>query len=71
MTWALTAAPRETGKMYFQRRIRDFETRITTMLAMARSMVNAADTEEDRAEAQKWVRYLERLGRSLSESQED
>jgi hypothetical protein len=58
-------------KMYFERRIRDFETRITTMLAMARSMVNAADTEEDRAEAQKWVRYLERLGRSLSESQED
>jgi hypothetical protein len=58
-------------KMYFERRIRDFETRITTMLAMARSMVNAADTDEDRAEAQKWVRYLERLGRSLSESQED
>jgi hypothetical protein len=58
-------------KRYFERRIRDFETRITTMLAMARSMVNAARTEEDRAEAQKWVRYLERLGRSLSESQED
>jgi hypothetical protein len=58
-------------KRYFERRIRDFETRITTMLAMARSMVNAANTEEDRAEAQKWVRYLERLGRSLSESQED
>jgi hypothetical protein len=56
---------------HLQRRAKDIESRLTTLLAMARSMVRMAQSDAQRQEAQAWVDRLERLGSSLGDGPHD